>query len=122
MSEQLRRIQTSPEITKRIKEELGISGAGLSKALNYRMHGTLAKKARELALSYGAVEVSAVPDADTIFDSMGNMIQTFNNGAIVRWNKGLNSIEVEHQGVKVAIYHSSSQDCLFSAQRLAVSL
>lgn len=115
-------IKASPEVSKRVRAELGISQVGLSKAFQYKMNGELACRARELAISYGAKEWTLQPDPNTEFDYKGNMIQTFDNGAVVFWDKALGQIRVELNQEEIAVFRGCKRLYLDIAQHLATNL
>lgn len=112
----------SKEVSRKVREELGISAAGLSKAFRGKMNGELAERARALAESYGAKKYVLLPDFDTNHDETGMMIQTFRNGAIVSVDRNSNTMKIEYKGKKIAEFYTTAISHLRYAQLIASKL
>lgn len=113
----------SKEVSRRVKEELGISDAGLSKAFRGKMNGEQAKRARELAMKHGAVAYVKSPLFDTRHEeSLRLMVQTFDNGAVVIVDKGAGKMRVEYKGKTIADFYTTDRSHLIYAQLIASQL
>lgn len=116
-------IIASKEVSRKVKEELGISDAGLSKAFRGKMNGELAKRARELAMQYGAVAYVKSPLFETTHkETLRLMVQTFDNGAVVIVDKGADKMKIEYRGKTIADFYTSDQSHLIYAQLIASQL
>lgn len=115
-------ILASRSVSKRVRDEIGISEAGLSKAFRFNMNGELAERARALAESYGAKKYVPMPDFETNHDEMGMMIQTFRNGAIISVDRNSDTMKIEHEGKKIAEFYTTAMSHLLYAQLIASKL
>ena len=68
------------EVREKIRRELGISGAALSYALNFKRNSPTAIKARMMALQNGGVlmEESPIERKVRILDAKGETVRTLN--------------------------------------------
>lgn len=117
-----RYISVSNEVRRQLREQTGASEQGIYVALNYERHGELSVRIRELALSLGGRIHLDLPECETIHDSLGRMIQTFDNGAKIVIDKVSGNAIVYFDEAQVAAYNQVSIAHLSRIQAYAQSL
>lgn len=97
-----RYIETTPEQTEFLAKAFGVSPRRVRGALNYEEQYENAKSAkiRNLATQRGAKVKYIVDGEDAFYDSDGNWIQSFANGAVIAISKATgNAALIDRKGV-----------------------
>lgn len=120
-----RKIEVGTEIRRKISKMFGVTSKTVSNALTYagtRGESDTAKRIRKVALENGGRRMVYCPECETLFDSEGNLKQTFPNGAVLVINKQSGVGVVSFRGKDVAKYGSVMVSDLEGIQKEAAGL
>lgn len=116
MDKKTERILVSTAERRWLEEALGVSRKTVSEALNYRSSSEMAQKIRTLALKRGGQYIA--PDAmATIFESNGDMVQTWGTSARLVAKRDTGEVLVTITGETPRHYPSMTPSELLAEQR-----
>lgn len=109
------KIVISKELRVELQELFGVVDDTIGRALNYKTHTDLAKKIRTVALQKGSRSTKA--DMVTIFESNGDMVQTWGDKARLVANMTTGDVKVFVNGQLDRQYKDMSITDLMKEQR-----
>lgn len=87
-------IAITTEIRRALDKAFKVDPKTINNALSYRMNSELCGRIRKNALQRGGVVTVKAEESECIFDSEGNLTQTFRNGAVMKINKKTSQADV----------------------------
>ena len=120
-----RKIEVGTEIRRKICKMFGVTSKTVSNALTYagtRGESDTAKRIRKVALENGGRRMVYCPECETLFDSEGNLRQTFPNGAVLLLDKRSGTGIVTFNGKEIVKYGRVMMSELEDIQKEAARL
>ncbi|MBR0166055.1 MAG: hypothetical protein IJQ13_04165 [Prevotella sp.] len=119
------KIEVSQEVRNKIMKAFCVTSKSVSNALNYtgeRGQTDLAKRIRRMAMENGGRRMAYWPECETIHDEgTGEMVQTFNNGAVLTIDKSTGNAKVDYRGRTCLLQEDISVKQLYVLQEYAAA-
>ncbi len=117
-----RYISATPEQREKLMKIFGCTDRTIQNALTFRNNSDLSKRIRIAARKDGCCTYAVTKESECFFDSDGNLIQPFQNGAVIELYKETGEGALLHRGRTIERYSDVRIADIPAIQRKAMSL
>lgn len=115
-------ISATTEQRKKLEKIYNCTERMIRKALSFQSRSDLAERIRLAATKMGCQTYTVTKESECFYDSDGNLVQPFQNGAVIELDKRTGNGRIVLNGIAVATYTDVNLTDIPAIQQRAASL